>query len=201
MALSVASESTLANPLVTLARAAYRETGHDRAPEGGTHVIPAAGTLEVGYSPNQGAEGLVIKLINAARVSIKIAAYSYTNRNITNALLAAKQRGVKVWMVADYKDNLVEGSVRQAVPLFDQLVAAGCEVRIDHNYPIFHDKFITVDDTHQETGSFNFTESAATRNAENVLVNWNNPALAQVYAAQWGTLYVESTVYRPGAPN
>ena len=38
-----------------------------------------------------------------------------------------------------------------------------------------------VDGRHVETGSFNFTVSAAKRNSENVLVLWNNPTLANRY--------------------
>ena len=54
-----------------------------------------------------------------------------------------------------------------------------------------HDKFIVVDGQLVETGSFNFTSSAESRNAENVLV-LHDPVVAQRYGQEWGRLWAES---------
>ena len=44
-----------------------------------------------------------------------------------------------------------------------------------------HNKFMVVDGDAVQTGSFNYTTSAATRNAENVLVVQDSPELAKAY--------------------
>lgn len=44
-----------------------------------------------------------------------------------------------------------------------------------------HDKVIIADRETVELGSFNYSDAAARKNSENVLVNWRNPALAKVY--------------------
>jgi Phosphatidylserine/phosphatidylglycerophosphate/cardiolipin synthases and related enzymes len=58
-------------------------------------------------------------------------------------------------------------------------------VRSIDAYPIFHDKFMVIDGRSVQTGSYNYSVSAARYNAENVLVVWNDPALAAAYARNW----------------
>ena len=73
-----------------------------------------------------------------------------------------------------------------------ELVAAGVPVRIDSRYAIMHDKFIVVDGTSVETGSFNFTTAAENGNAENVLVLREYPEVARQYEVNWQRLWAES---------
>ena len=47
-----------------------------------------------------------------------------------------------------------------------------------------------------ETGSFNYSASAANRNSENVLVNWNNPALAKVYLEHFQRNYRQGVAFK-----
>jgi hypothetical protein len=42
-----------------------------------------------------------------------------------------------------------------------------------------------VDGRTVEQGSFSYTKAAEEKNAENVLVNWDNPKLADVYLKDW----------------
>jgi phosphatidylserine/phosphatidylglycerophosphate/cardiolipin synthase-like enzyme len=58
-------------------------------------------------------------------------------------------------------------------------------VRIDSRHAIQHNKYIVIDGTSVETGSFNYSAAAAHSNAENALVIWNNPALAAQYTQNW----------------
>ena len=61
------------------------------------------------------------------------------------------------------------------------LVNAGAGVRTISIFPIHYDKVSIVDQETVELGSYNYSAAAASRNSENVLVNWGNPKLAQVY--------------------
>jgi phosphatidylserine/phosphatidylglycerophosphate/cardiolipin synthase-like enzyme len=47
-----------------------------------------------------------------------------------------------------------------------------------------------------ELGSFNYSDAAAHRNSENVLVNWKNPALARVYLKHFARNYAQSHAYQ-----
>lgn len=147
-------------------------------------------TIEVAFSPEHGATELVVKAIGEARNSIRVAAYSFTSRPIEDALKAARRRGIDVRMVVD-KEN---ANGRKNAAFY--VAEAGIPVRVDHRYDIMHDKFIVIDDATVESGSFNFTSAAEHRNAENVIVLRNVPAIASKYAAEWKRLWDESEEFR-----
>ena len=48
-----------------------------------------------------------------------------------------------------------------------------------------------------QTGSFNYTSAAAQRNAENVIVVRNAPAIAAQYDAEWRRLWSEGSELTP----
>ncbi|ONZ20924.1 endonuclease [Burkholderia cenocepacia] len=157
-----------------------------------THEAPATQVVESAFSPDGGAEALVLKAIGAARSSIRVAAYSFTSPPVTRALLAAKRRGVNVAVVVDDKGNRAKSS-KQALNL---LVNAGIPTRTIDAYAIHHDKYLVIDAEHVETGSFNYSASAASRNSENVVVVWNNPQLASRYLTHWQSRFDQGTPYR-----
>nr|WP_175792215.1 phospholipase D family protein [Burkholderia ambifaria] len=156
-----------------------------------THEAPATQAVESAFSPDGGAEALVLKAIGAARTSIRVAAYSFTSPPVTRALLAAKRRGVNVAVVVDDKGNRAKSS-KQALNL---LVNAGIPTRTIDAYAIHHDKYLVIDAEHVETGSFNYSASAASRNSENVVVVWNNPQLASRYLAHWQSRFDQGAPY------
>lgn len=136
---------------------------------------------QVGFSPEGSARVLVLSVIDAAKQEIRVLTYSFTARDITDALIRAKRRGVDVKVVADYRGN--KDNYSQAA--LWALVRAGIPVKLDDHYPIQHDKTIIVDGQHVETGSFNFTTSAEKRNSENAVVVWELPSLAKSYLEHW----------------
>ncbi|KLB49118.1 phospholipase D-like domain-containing protein, partial [Xanthomonas euvesicatoria] len=81
---------------------------------------PDSQTVEVAFSPDGRAEALVLKVIGAAKTSIRLAGYTFTSPAVVRALTDAKKRGVDVAVVVDYKNNLVESrsnTSRQALNL------------------------------------------------------------------------------------
>jgi phosphatidylserine/phosphatidylglycerophosphate/cardiolipin synthase-like enzyme len=146
--------------------------------------VPAAGTIEVLFSPWDDAEGALLKQLGAARQSIHVQAYLLTSRNIARALLAAHGRGVKVAVLAD-REMLLKGNNS----LIPQLHEAGVPVRLETRYAAAHNKILLIDAEGDRpviiTGSYNFTFSAQARNAENLLILRGNRALAQAYLANW----------------
>jgi phosphatidylserine/phosphatidylglycerophosphate/cardiolipin synthase-like enzyme len=146
---------------------------------GGCAPIAAADT-EVYFSPNGGCTQAVVHAIDAARVSIRMQAFSFTSLPIAKALVAAKNRApaVDVQVVLDKSQQTERYSVA------DFLLHAGIPVKIDAVHAIAHNKVIIIDDAVVVTGSFNFTSSAEERNAENLII-LHRPDLALVYAANW----------------
>ncbi|WP_042674222.1 phospholipase D family protein, partial [Xanthomonas citri] len=148
---------------------------------------PDTQTVEVAFSPDGRAEALVLKVIRSAKTSIRLAGYTFTSPAVVRALTDAKKRGVDVAVVVDYKNNLVESRSNTSRQALNLLVHAGIPTRTVSVYPIHHDKYIVADGLHVETGSFNYTMAAARRNSENVLVVWNNAAVAGQYIAHLPT--------------
>ncbi|MGL4859494.1 MAG: phospholipase D family protein [Enterobacteriaceae bacterium] len=149
----------------------------------------AAPTVSAGFSPSAGKSALqiVINTIDSARRSIDVAAYSFTSKPVAAALVAAKNRGVSVRVVADEKAN----NDRYTAVTF--LANQGVPVRLNAQYAIMHNKFMVVDSETVQTGSFNYTASAAQHNAENVILIQNVPTLAATYHAEFNRLWSESS--------
>ncbi len=64
--------------------------------------------VEIAFSPEGGAEALVLRMIGEARQSIRVLAYSFTAPAVTRALISAKRRGVDVAVTVDASSNLDE---------------------------------------------------------------------------------------------
>ena len=63
--------------------------------------VPADGQIEIAFAPlpERSAERLVIKVIDAAQVSVFMAAYGMTSKPIADAMCAAAARGIAVSIV------------------------------------------------------------------------------------------------------
>jgi len=170
---------------------AARYKAADRA-ETSSYSVPAKGSLEVAFSPDEGSERLVTKVIESARSEALVLAYSFTSVPVTNALLQAAHRGVTVRIIADYKSNITEDRSGKARAALSALKNAGADVRIIKVFPIHHDKVVIADRQTVELGSFNYSSAAAHKNSENVLVNWGNPELAAVYLNHFERNYRQS---------
>ncbi|AFJ90393.1 Plasmid conjugative transfer endonuclease (plasmid) [Burkholderia sp. KJ006] len=145
-------------------------------------ATPIEGTaIQAGFSPEGTARSLVLDIINDARASVRVMAYTFTAPDIARALVAAKRRGVDVRVVVDAG----ESHGKAAVAAMNLLVNAGIPVRINDQYKILHDKVLIVDGKHVETGSFNFSAAAERTNSENAVVLWNRPDLAKQYSQHW----------------
>ena len=152
--------------------------------------VPAIGTIEIAFAPypQRSAERLVKKIIDSAQTSVVIAAYQMTSKPIADSLCKAAARGVAVTAVLDNKSNPHNKGYSKR----DYLSDCGVYVRTTSRYPIMHDKFIVVDGAHVETGSFNYSFAAAERNAENAIVMWNNPLMAEQYENEFDRLFSEA---------
>jgi len=68
--------------------------------------------------------------------------------------------------------------------VIDLLNNAQVSMRLDGKHAIAHNKVMLIDENIVITGSFNFTNSAETRNAENFLI-LKSTALAKRYKEEW----------------
>lgn len=137
--------------------------------------------IQVCFTPPKGCAVHIVSQINEATDTIYLQAYGFTSQNIADALINASKRGVKVHVMVDRTSIKGKGSkthllVENNIPL------TVCKVS-----GIAHNKIIIIDGLTVITGSYNFTEAAEIRNAENVLII-KDPTLAQAYITNWKKL-------------
>lgn len=140
-----------------------------------THHCPA---IQVCFTPGQNCTEEITDVIDAAKQSIFVQAYSFTSAPIAAHLVAAKKRGVKINVILDRSQKTQRYSasrflVNQHIPCW-----------IDYKPAIAHNKIMIIDEKEVITGSFNFTKAAQNRNAENLLII-KDPALARLYLKNW----------------
>lgn len=116
------------------------------------------------FSPRGGCTDAIVSAVGEANTSLHVQAYSFSSHRITKAVIAAKNRGVKVAVILDKNKSAEKYSDLPA------LLAAGVDTWIDGAHQIAHNKIMIIDGETVITGSFNFTWSAETQNAENLLV-------------------------------
>jgi phosphatidylserine/phosphatidylglycerophosphate/cardiolipin synthase-like enzyme len=149
--------------------------------------------VAVYFSPNGGATEAVVHAVNAATTQVLMQAYSFTSAPIAKALVEAHTRGVKVLAVLDTSTETQKYSAATF------LVNAGIQTLIDDQHAIAHNKVMVIDSATILTGSFNFTKAAEAKNAENLLVLTEAPALVQAYEANIQRHAAHSHPYRRAA--
>lgn len=147
-------------------------------------TLPAEGTVEVAFAPWDDVERLVMDQIDGARQAIYVQAYTLTSRNIAKTLIAARERGVKVEVIAD-RDKVLKDE-HSALP---RVAGNGVTLWLDGNYSAAHSKVMVIDPDGKApvvvTGSYNFSYAGKAKNAENVVVLAGQRALAQAYLDNW----------------
>lgn len=127
------------------------------------HFSAFAGT-DIYFSPRGGCQNAVISEIGKARESIDIAMYYLTSREISQEILRAKDRKVRIRIVLDKSQETQKYSKSR------YLIKNGIEVLYYTGSGLMHNKFAIIDGQVLITGSFNWTASAEDRNEENLLV-------------------------------
>jgi phosphatidylserine/phosphatidylglycerophosphate/cardiolipin synthase-like enzyme len=145
-------------------------------PSFGRSISLAGATAEVCFTPGQDCAQLVSDVITSASRRVWLLGFGFSNRTIINALIASKRRGIDVRLVLDQSNT---GERGKGVAM---VAATGISVRLDRSVKIAHNKLIIVDDT-VVTGSFNWTQTANRRNAENVHIIRGSKALADLNAS------------------
>ncbi|MGO9115587.1 MAG: phospholipase D family protein [Thermoguttaceae bacterium] len=134
--------------------------------------------IDVYFSPKGGATEAVVQSLDAAKNTVFVQAYSFTSKEIAEALQAAHTRGVVVHIILD--KSVLGDHYSEA----DFLAHHGISVLIDEKHQIAHNKIMIIDGETVVTGSFNFTRQAEEHNAENLLVI-HDRGLAERYLANW----------------
>ena len=129
-----------------------------------------------------GPDGPLAGAIDAAHLSVDVAAYSLSLNSIRDALLRAHDRGVQVRMVME-SDNLDRTDPQK-------LVDAGIPILGDRREGLMHDKFVVIDNSEVWTGSMNFTDSGAYADNNN-LMRIRSVKMAENYTKEFDEMFVD----------
>lgn len=142
--------------------------------------------VEVYFSPEDGTADRLLELIAEAQESIYFLTYSFTSDDLAEALIKRAREGVSVAGVfeeSQYKSNT--GTE------YDNLLAAGLDVRLDGNPRQMHHKVLIIDEEIVVAGSYNFSFNAENKNDENTLII-HRPDLVAEFLAEYQQVYAEA---------
>jgi phosphatidylserine/phosphatidylglycerophosphate/cardiolipin synthase-like enzyme len=130
--------------------------------------------IDVYFSPDDGVQASFVDLVNNAKESIYFMAFSFTADEIGDAVRNRARDGVVVAGVMETEQ--VNSNIGTE---FDPFKQAGLDVLRDANEGLMHHKVMIIDENTVILGSYNFTNSAETKNDENLIVIYNEEIAAQ----------------------
>lgn len=166
-------------------------------------AAPAPAEIDTCFVPAERCADRIVAAIESARSEIRVQAYGFTSKPILAALASAGRRGVDVAVILDKSNDRTgaggEDGERPARSRYSGatfMANAGVPVWIDYLPAIAHNKVIVVDRHLVVGGSFNYTTSADTRNAENVTFTESRD-IAGRFLANWESRRAVSRSFAP----
>lgn len=144
-------------------------------------LIPPPAPDEVCFSPEGHCDIKLWKFIQSATQSLDIAVFDITHDKIAHEIAVASKK-IPVRLLVDRRQAKGPHSV------VSTLIKAGVEVRYGYQRGIMHNKFSLVDGTRLQTGSFNYTDGASSKNNENQ-VYLNQPNIVRQYIQRFEGLW------------
>lgn len=148
--------------------------------------------VEMWFLPDdKGAIDRIKSLIEGARKTIRVAMFTWTRRDLAQAIIDAQKRGVKVEVVIDY--NASQGA---GASIMKFLIQSHVPVQVSQGSALFHHKFLWIDGTTLVNGSANWTKAAFTQNDDCFIVMHD---LTDEQRGQMESLW--STILQESAPS
>lgn len=144
--------------------------------------------MKVYFSPSEDCRNAIISEIKNAKQELKICVFTISDDRITDAILDAHRRNVTVTIITDNDKTLDMGSD------IDLLSKKGIHIKMDTTTSHMHHKFMIVDERSVTTGSYNWTNSAAKYNQENIIVTADKAAVS-AFRKEYDRLWPMMTDY------
>jgi phosphatidylserine/phosphatidylglycerophosphate/cardiolipin synthase-like enzyme len=130
-----------------------------------------------------GVDGPLVEAIDAARLSIDVAAYSISLNSVRAALIRAHDRGATVRVVME-STNMDRSDPQR-------MIEAGIPMVGDNRDGLMHDKFVVIDKSEVWMGSMNFTDSGAYDDNNN-LMRIRSTKMAENYIKEFEEMFVDN---------
>lgn len=145
-------------------------------------------SYEACFTPAENCRQKIIDTVINAKESILVQAYYFTVLKIAEALVNAKEKGVQVKVILD------KGQISDKNVVIPYLRKNKIDVYIDYKPAIAHSKLIVIDNEVVIGGSYNYTDNAASRNAENVTII-KDKEFAKRFVTNWRNRKKHSLTY------
>lgn len=134
--------------------------------------------------PQKKALDRILSEINSAKTSLRICMFTFTNKDILQALLNAKARGVKIEVAFDYYS--ARGSSKETL---DALKVGGVDTYTSKGGKLLHHKWCLIDSNTLILGSTNWTGAAFSKNDDcMIFLHDLTPPQKKVMEKIWNTL-------------
>jgi cardiolipin hydrolase len=155
----------------------------------GALIVTPKEMSEVFFSPGESCRAAIIKQLSSAVSQLKICVFTISDDKITDAIVTAHKRGVDIKILTDNDKSLDMGS---DVHLLSR---EGIPIRMDNTSNHMHHKFMVIDESTGLTGSYNWTQSAARFNHENILLT-NDGTVVKSFLSEFDKLWAGMDEYR-----
>lgn len=137
---------------------------------------------EAWFAPEHFIPGRICELFREARNEIWVCVFTITDDRITDCILDAHHRGVKIRIISDHRKSYDKGSD------LEHLHAKGIPVRFDEGEAHMHHKFALFDRRVLLNGSYNWTRGASDLNRENIVIE-EDSKLVEVFSRYFEELW------------
>lgn len=116
-----------------------------------------------------GCEKLLLDALGTATNEIQVAVFSFTRRNVSQALVRAASRKVKVTVKYDVRSLEESEGMAQTIGYLRNRGVNCLGIAMSGEHAKMHHKFAVVDGRVVVTGSWNYTSTGVDQNYENVV--------------------------------
>lgn len=175
-----------ARPIASGPSAEIPQGGYGTPPSDPSPVMSLNGRPVPAYifSPGGGAQEELARLIDACRTSLDAVTYTFSSKTLADAVIRAKDRGVRVRFMIDEKRGAEAG-------LAKYLLDNGVNIKFRggrNEKGAMHSKYAILDGRILQTGSFNWTVNASVNSFENMIFV-GDPGAVSAYQQNFDWLF------------
>ena len=144
------------------------------------------GPIDDSFFSNRGTE-VIVEVINSAKSEILVQAYSFTSKSMTDAIIEASKRGVKIEVILDKSQKPTSATF---------LANSGIQVYIDKKHSIANNMVIIIDRSTAITDFPIYEKSEKKSGVEKLLIIRDNKQLLYLYIKNFEEHKGHSELYR-----
>jgi len=154
-------------------------------------ISPVIAENEAVFSPEGGIKETLLKEMESTTSTLDLAIHEMTSPDLAQGLLKAKQRGVKVRIIADSKQAKIKSSQ------ITSLIHQGVQVKVlgGKGKGVMNHRFAVFDGKRVVTGSCDWSNASEKRNYENLIILRDSEVVSS-YQKEFDRLWREKRIIK-----